>query len=46
MNLPTVPDGYGDEIRDDWADGENTVMVTVQAAVGEEQIVAHKKEAN
>ena len=46
VNLPTIPEGYGDEIREDWNEGENQVMVTVQAAVGEEQIVSHKKEVN
>jgi len=46
VNLPTVPDGFGDEIREAWNDGENTVMVTVQAAVGEEQVIAFKKETS
>lgn len=46
VGLPTIPDGYDDEIRKDWAEGENTIIVTVQAAVGEEQIIGHKKETN
>mmetsp|Transcript_24991 Transcript_24991/g.28605 ORF Transcript_24991/g.28605 Transcript_24991/m.28605 type:complete len:128 (+) Transcript_24991:294-677(+) len=44
VNLPNIPDGFGEEIRDAWDGGENTVMVTVQQAVGEEQIIAYKKE--
>ena len=44
LNLPTFPDGLDDEIRDAWNGGENSVMVTVQAAVGIEQIIAYKKE--
>ena len=43
INLPSVPDGMDDEIRDAWSGGENGVMVTVQAAVGIEQIVSYKK---
>ena len=45
INLPSVPDGMDDEIRDAWNGGENTVMVTVQAAVGIEQIISYKKVA-
>mmetsp|Transcript_17845 Transcript_17845/g.20617 ORF Transcript_17845/g.20617 Transcript_17845/m.20617 type:complete len:128 (+) Transcript_17845:178-561(+) len=44
VNLPNIPDGFGEEIREAWDGGENTVMVTVQQAVGEEQIIAYKKE--
>ena len=44
LNLPTVPEGLGDEIRAAWNGGENSVMVTVQAAVGIEQVIAYKKE--
>jgi len=43
LNLPAIPEGMDDEIREAWADGENTVNVTVQSAVGIEQIVAFKK---
>lgn len=43
LNLPTVPEGLGQEIRDAWDDGNNQVMVTCQAAVGIEQIIAYKK---
>merc|ERR1719443_2019344 len=43
LNLPTVPEGMADEIRDTWNGGENSVLVTVQAACGIEQIVAYKK---
>ena len=43
LNLPTHPDGMDDEIRAAWDDGENTVNVTVQAAVGIEAIIAYKK---
>lgn len=46
LNLPTVPENMAQEIRDAWAEGENTVIVTVQAAVGIEQVVAFKKEGN
>jgi len=46
LNLPTVPDNMAQEIRDAWNDGENTVTVTVQAAVGIEQVIAYKKENN
>jgi translation initiation factor 5A len=45
VNLPTIPDGYGDEIRAAWNEGENTISVTVQEAVGEEAVVSYKKEA-
>merc|ERR1712071_114640 len=43
LNLPAVPEGMADEIRDAWDGGENTVNVTVQAAVGIEAIIAYKK---
>ena len=43
LNLPLIPPGMDDEIRDCWADGENTVNVSVQSAVGIEQIIAFKK---
>merc|ERR1712147_626113 len=39
LNLPTYPENMADEIRDAWNGGENSVMVTVQAAVGIEQII-------
>jgi len=44
LNLPTYPDTLGEEIRNSWNGGENSVMVTVQAAVGIEQVIAYKKE--
>ena len=43
LNLPTFPEELADEIRDAWDGGENSVMVTVQAAVGIEQIISYKK---
>lgn len=43
LNLPAVPEGMADEIRDAWDGGENTVNVSVQAAVGIEAIIAYKK---
>lgn len=46
LNLPSVPEGLADEIRAAWDGGENTVTVTVQSAVGIEQIIAYKKESN
>lgn len=45
LNLPTFPEGLGDEIRDAWNGGENSVMVTVQSAVGIEQVIGYKKES-
>mmetsp|Transcript_12147 Transcript_12147/g.16779 ORF Transcript_12147/g.16779 Transcript_12147/m.16779 type:complete len:158 (-) Transcript_12147:205-678(-) len=44
LNLPTYPEGFGEEIRDAWAGGENTISVTVQKAVGIEQVISYKKE--
>lgn len=44
LNLPTIPEGFGDEIRTAWDDGANTIMVTVQTAVGEEAVVSYKKD--
>lgn len=46
LNLPTFPEKMADEIRDAWDDGENTVQVTVQAAVGIEQVIQWKKVDN
>ena len=46
LNLPTYPDTMADEIRNAWNGGENSVIVTVQAAVGIEQVIAYKKETN
>jgi len=45
LNLPPYPEGMADEIRNAWNGGENSVIVTVQAAVNVEQIVAWKKSA-
>jgi translation initiation factor 5A len=44
LNLPTFPEGFGEEIRTAWAGGDNIIIVTVQAAVGEEAIIAWKKD--
>jgi translation initiation factor 5A len=46
LNLPSYPDGLADEIRAAWNGGENSVIVSVQSAVGVEQIVSYKKENN
>mmetsp|Transcript_50982 Transcript_50982/g.94461 ORF Transcript_50982/g.94461 Transcript_50982/m.94461 type:complete len:160 (-) Transcript_50982:578-1057(-) len=46
LNLPTFPENMGEEIRDAWNGGENSVMVTVQKAVGIEQVIAYKKESS
>lgn len=46
LNLPPVPAEMADQIREAWSDGENTVMVTVQSAVGIEQVIAFKKTEN
>jgi translation initiation factor 5A len=43
LNLPTYPEGLADEIRAAWNGGENSVMVSVQSAVGIEQVVGYKK---
>merc|ERR1712210_146168 len=43
LNLPTIPEGFGEEIRTAWDDGANTIMVTVQSAVGEEAVISYKK---
>uniref|UniRef100_A0A7S0AUB7 Eukaryotic translation initiation factor 5A n=1 Tax=Minutocellus polymorphus TaxID=265543 RepID=A0A7S0AUB7_9STRA len=45
VKLPTFPEEMADEIREAWNEGENTVTVTVQAAVGQEEVIAYKKEA-
>jgi translation initiation factor 5A len=42
LNLPSIPDGYGEEIRAAWNEGEAQVSCSVQAAVGIEQIISHK----
>lgn len=44
LNLPTYPEGLAEEIRNAWNGGENQVMVSVQAAVGVEQIISYKKD--
>jgi translation initiation factor 5A len=46
LNLPTYPDNLAQEIRDAWNGGENSVVVTVQTAVGIEQVIGYKKENN
>ncbi|GMI49220.1 hypothetical protein TrCOL_g4713 [Triparma columacea] len=43
IKLPTYPDTLAQEIRDCWADGDNQVVVTVQTAMGMEEIIAYKK---
>jgi translation initiation factor 5A len=42
LNLPTFPEGFDKEIRAAWKDGEAQLSVTVQAAVGIEQIIAYE----
>jgi translation initiation factor 5A len=42
MNLPEFPEGLAKEIKAAWNGGENTVMVSVQAAVGIEQVISFK----
>jgi len=46
LNLPTYPATFGEEIRTAWDGGENSVMVTVQSAVGIEQVISFKKDTN
>jgi len=43
LNLPTIPPTLGQEIREAWNEGENTVSVSVQSSVGEEAIISYKK---
>jgi translation initiation factor 5A len=43
LKLPTHPVGMANEICDAWDNRENIVEVTVQSALGSEQIVAWKK---
>jgi len=44
LNLPSFPDNMATEITEAWNGGENSIIVTVQAAVGIEQVVAWKKD--
>lgn len=46
VSLPKIPRGLDDEIREAWAEGENQVSVSVQKAVGEEEIISYKKESS
>ena len=46
LNLPSYPEKLADEIREAWAGGEGQVAVTVQSAVGIEQIIGFKKITN
>jgi len=46
LNLPDFPEKMGEEISEAWNGGENSVMVTVQKAVGIEQVVAYKKDSS
>lgn len=46
LNLPTYPDNLAEEIREAWNGGENSVMVSVQSAIGIEQVISYKKEQN
>jgi translation initiation factor 5A len=45
LNLPLYPEGLAEEIREAWNGGENQVMVSVQSAVGQEQIISYKKDS-
>lgn len=42
LNLPTYPQKLADEIRDAFEDGSKSVIVSVQAAVGKEEIISVK----
>ena len=44
ISLPGHPYSLGGEIRDAWAEGENIISVSLQKAVGEEQIISYKNE--
>ena len=46
LNLPSFPETLADEIREAWSGGENQVMVSVQAAVGIEQVIGFKKDSS
>jgi translation initiation factor 5A len=46
LNLPNYPDTMANDIREAWNGGENSVIVSVQAAVGIEQVIAFKKESS
>lgn len=46
VNLPSYPDDMAKGIRNAWADGDNQVSCTVQAAIGIEQVISYKKEAS
>lgn len=43
LNLPPYPEGLAEEIRDAWAGGENQISVSVQSAIGIEQVIGYKK---
>lgn len=45
LNLPTFPETMASDITEAWDDGANVILVTVQAAVGIEQVISWKKEA-
>lgn len=45
LNLPQYPETLADDIRNAWNGGENSVMVSVQSAVGIEQIISFKKDS-
>lgn len=46
LNLPTYPDSLGKDIVEAWAGGDNQISVSVQAAVGIEQIISFKVVTN
>jgi translation initiation factor 5A len=46
LNLPNYPQGMDNDIREAWAGGDNSVIVSVQSAVGIEQVIAFKKVDN
>lgn len=43
VKLPTYPETLADEIKTEWADGENQLILTVQAAMGMEEVISWKK---
>jgi len=46
LNLPAFPEELAGQIREAWNGGENSVIVTVQSAVGIEQVISFKKESS
>ena len=46
LDLLLILDCSGDKTRDVYTNGEYQITVTLQTAVGEEQVISHNKENN